>query len=235
MKKIYLFLFLANSLTSIAIYAQGSVEVFAKDCRDPYNEINLPYLKVFKNDRFIRSVVIDWDAEAWDRLTIKNLEEGEYRIDYTSIFGKIISKNIYASDDIINNVSICMDYIDYNNIEQSLFIDRLANNEKYNLRYILVSCSHNLDKYLSVKRMAGSYYATYDENEKKLSKEEVDILRRFEIELYHIETLGNEYFSSRQEDYLITYNGSEIKIRDGHNVWNGFAHLLYKLGFRLQS
>ena len=221
------------TFNTIAVSAQSSVEVIAKDCRYPSSvdvPVYLPLLTLYKDGVFFEKVTLSEDAEDEDRVTIDNLITGKYRIDYWSMYGQTLSTEIDVLENSDQQVTLCLDLLDYNDELYNPFIDQLGDSDSYTIKYVTKGCFHHNEYSMTVERKDHDYYVTYKAEKKRLSGKQVDMLRHFEAELYHIEHYDKGIRSTLSENYSILYKDKELNITDHNNEWYGFGFLLRHLG-----
>ena len=203
--------------------------VIKKEYCDIENEgvIFLPEFELRKNDSLIRTHTMEIMNNYYN---IDSLKSGNYNIVYTSMFKKTESLSINLYDKIIDTLIICLDKIDYGSTEHISFVDKLKDNENYKIKVYNQGCVSLGSGTLKISKKQNKIIAETNDKKKELTTEEIEYLRRFEIELINMNYGG----CSSTDFYTLEYNDEVLEIRDGSCNWYGYGRL-YNLIFDIES
>jgi len=205
-------------------YAQSTLQINIKDCRDEYDYGYLSEFKVYRNDILIKTI----EPKHENYQTLKELEYGDYRIEYKTMFQKTENVKIKLTEKKKYNVALCLNFINYQLESYKSFIDQLENGEKYSIEVSSQGCFHSSDEIIIIKRKEDKYYAFFKKTKKLLKKEDIETIRSFEIELNYMESFG----CTSTDSYTLKYKGEMIEISDGSCSWSGYYYLKKKLNIK---
>jgi hypothetical protein len=203
----------------------GKLSVRGQYCKYPNNNFLVLPVKLFKNDTFVKSDTIKFSREA----KFENLPYGKYTVKFKTIYNRkdsiefeIESKN--------QEITLCIDTIDYRLTKSDLLIDKLKPNESLKIDFETFGCFHFEKSRLEITRKDDQYLAKLDKNESVLSNAQLELIREFEIELQEIQT----GWCTTSDTYNLTIKGysESMKLIDKSCSWRGFNNLLEKLGFK---
>ena len=189
--------------------------------------IFLPEFELRQND----SLISTHKTEILDNYyEIDSLKSGKYNILYTSMFKKTESLNIHLNDKKNDTLIICLDKINYSTIEHIPFIDKLKENEKYLINVYNQGCVSLGSATMEIRKTQNKVFAKINDKKKELNPEEIQYLRKFELELIHMESSG----CTSTDYYTLEYNDEIVEIKDGSCNWYGYGRL-YNLLFNEES
>jgi len=198
-------------------FSQSILQVNIKDCREENGYKYLNEFNVFRNDSLIATCRSPHESKQ----KLKKLEFGSYRIEYFSIFHTKESISFELTEMKEYSIDLCVNHMTYDPYFAKPIIDKLKSQESYSIDITSLGCFHSAKDRIIIKRIKDEYRLTLGEKEKLLGDEEIEIIRRFEEELYHMESFG----CTTVDTYVLKFNGSEIKISDGSCDWNGAFYL----------
>lgn len=226
MKKL-IALIILSSLTLTFCNAQSSLQVNIKDCRRDGSFEYLEEFKLYKNDILIRTVEPKHERKQY----LKDLSFGNYRIEYKSMFEKIESVEIELNEKKKYVIDICLNFINYELETYKPFIDQLKNGDSYSILVSSQGCFHNSKEEYIIKRKNEDYYLTFGGTKKILSKNDIQLIRHFEIELNYMESDG----CTTTDRYSVKFKNNEVVILDGSCSWNGDYHLKKELNLVVEK
>ena len=195
-----------------------TLEVNIRDCRvknDRYVYLN--EFKLYKDDVLIRTVSPDYKSKQIIQLKVL----GKYRIEYKTIFDRTESIFIDITTDKKHTVELCLDYFNYKSDPYVPIISRLQNGENYTIEIESRGCFHYSKDTIVVLNKTGEFYVVYGGNEKKLSESGIKAIKRFEIELNHMQSEG----CTTVDTYILTYKNESMVLFDGGCKWHGGGYL----------
>jgi hypothetical protein len=208
-------------LTFGIVNAQSTLNLYFKDCRQDKVTDFITKFNLFKNDSLIKTFI----PKDGSQQIIEGLQYGSYKIEYESVFRKTESINIELKENRKYYVDLCYDYINYDLETYIPFIDQLKDKESYSIQISSQGCFNFSNDLLIIKRTTNNYFISYEGGERLLSKEDIDIIRHFEIELNYMSLSG----CTTVDDYILVYNNKEVKISDGSCRWFGGGNLKLNL------
>jgi hypothetical protein len=216
-------------INSGVVWAKGSIEVVAKDCRSN-EERPLFEIELFHNNYSLGIWHPDFN-QLWDGFTInRSFSQGVYYIEYKSIFGKIERKKTNILNGFKQKVYLCVDKINHKNAKYNSIIDKLENGDKYVIQNSYRGSFDYGTELITIEKNSGLYYAEFKKKRKMLSKKEIELFINFEIELNIIR--NRRRFCSWSNTFLLSYKQGEIEIIDSNCDWNGWTYLLKQLGWK---
>ena len=118
-------------------------------------------------------------------------------------------------------VDICIDFIDYKTNKYTPIIERLKDGESYSIHVMSSGCFHYTEADLIISRKNNEYYLKYKGVKQMLSLKEIEIIKKFEMELVHV----YDYGCTSVDYYSVSYLEEEFSVIDGGCSWGGFYHL----------
>ena len=186
--------------------------------------MSLP-LQLYQNDVRIKNDTIDFiSGEA----KFEDLPFGKYSFRFKSIYD-IEETFEFEIKNKTQEITLCIDNIDYELVTNSLLIDQLKPYEKLKIDFQSHGCFHSENTRLEIIRTDERYLAKIEETEIVLSNTQFELVREFEIELREL-TSGGYCTTFDTYNLTISKNSENIKLIDGWCIWNGFINLLEKLG-----
>lgn len=202
-------------------HAQATLEITIKDCREKNSWPYLSELKLYKNDTLYQSL----EPKHENKMIIRNLTNGLYRIDYPSIFKKTESKVVDITNNNVYSTELCTDYINYELETYIPFIDRLHEGESYSIEAESMGCFHHISQSMSIENKSGNFYVRDGKKKKQLDSADIEAVRHFEWELNYMQ----RSLCTTTDTYTLTYKKEKLEIIDGSCNWNGYDRLLEKL------
>lgn len=196
---------------------QSTLQVHIQNCKNQLRWARLSEFKVFRNGVLAKTV----EPENLKSTMLTNLEYGEYRIEYKTLFEKNESVFIELSEKKKYSIVLCLDYMDHDSEPYKPFIDQLKNGEEYTIQIVSQGCFHSSDELITVKRTSNKYYVTFNGAEQPLSTDQIWAIRHFEIELNYMESSG----CTTTATYLVKFKDQEVHISDGSCSWFGASFL----------
>ncbi|MFH2141023.1 MAG: hypothetical protein ABIJ97_01275 [Bacteroidota bacterium] len=229
----FIFLFFVFIICASTYAQKATLDIRFFDSRDSTDFITMTGIVVFKNGKCF----IEFDHNK--KLT--ELDTGLYTINYKTIFNITRSVNIRIVDFKDYSLNLEANFFDYNKEHFKPIIDRLKNNESYEIEIQHQGCAPNrgynhLIKIWKVnEKVFGNLfmYGTYsldsihykDTITKELNTSDINAIRCFEMELNHM-TSGSCTLTT---DYIISYKNKKKEIADGNCMWNGILYLSDKI------
>lgn len=204
-------------------FSQFVIEVEIKDCRSDNYLQQLSTFKLYKDDDLIG----EFDITYLNTKSVEVTKKGNYKIEYTTYFGKAENVYLTISKRKTYKVVLCLAYIDYDSTGYIPFVNQLKNEEEYTIKCVFRNNFLESEKTLVVRKREDKYFVSLGEREIELSPEQVESLRHFEIELNYISVPDK----TNIDTYILSYNNRLLKIDDGTWWWNGGLCLLKNLGW----
>ncbi|MGR7812083.1 hypothetical protein [Lacinutrix undariae] len=203
--------------------------VIKKDYCDIEHEgmIFLPEFELRKNDLLLSSHKTEMLN---DYYTIDSLKSGDYNIVYTSMFKRVESLNIVLNNKDIDTLIVCLDKINYSSIDYIPFVDKLRDNENFEINVFNQGCVSLGSGTIKINKTQDKIIAETNNKKKELTSEEIEYLRHFEIELINM----NSCCCTSTDFYTLKYNDEVLEIKDGSCNWYGYGRL-YNLIFDVES
>ena len=225
MKPRLLFLFLLICLFIIpAFRAQGKaeLEIHIRDSRPQGNSDYLVELTVLKNGEFFKLLEPGFETDQ----QLNQLEKGTYTFQYTSIFGLKEEQKLEITENKKYELTLYPDYLDHAKQGHKAFIDQLEEIDTYDLVFASRGCFHNTMDTISFSRRGNEYEAFWDGKSKALNAEELDYIRKFEIEFLAFAARGG---CTTSDTYIFLFKGQVIGKFDDTCDWHGAYYLKKKL------
>lgn len=201
----------------------SGIEIKIFDCRDTTTAY-LGEVQILKNSKKFKTVSPEWDG----MIKLNAVPPDIYEFRYTTIFGTEAGVMQDARKAGNYTDTICTNSLDYNKETYRPVIDHLQPEEEYVICYKSQGCFHYVIDSLFIKRNDNNYSASHGGVSKTLNSSQVELLRRFELELNHMK--GGD--CTTIDKYQITYDGHIVNhTTDGSCDWHGFRYLLKNLGF----
>ncbi|MCU0438868.1 MAG: hypothetical protein MUC49_13290 [Raineya sp.] len=201
--------------------AQNKAEltIVIQECHRDSALTYLSELKILKNNTYYTTLTSE--LRGIDMEFLKDLEFGTYTFVYKTFIGKenTITLNITKAEMYI--LTICADFIDYSKEKYKPIIDQLGENDSYSIIFSSNGCYHSFTTSIIIKRENNRYLIVWGDKSKELSKQDIENIRRFEIELNYV----RECCSTTNDMYVIKYKEVEKTIRDGGGGWYGGHYL----------
>ncbi len=207
------------------VAAKGSnkavLEIRIRDCR--FQEFAyLEKIILFKDGVIIKELF----PEHHHIQIINDIELGTYSLEYKSIFNKTEKVKVTISEYKKYNIDLCVEQIDYSTAKYKPILDRLKNNERYQILMYSHGCFHHNKDTLTVSRKGNTYIAKLGLESKILEKSDIDAIRHFEIEFNCIKS---EEGCTTVDEYKIVYRLKRKKLKDGSCSWCGYYFLKNQL------
>lgn len=200
-------------------FSQSTLAVYIMDCRSDTRFVYLEKFKLFRNDSLLQ--IVETRPQRDNRHLIEDLPNGQYRIDYTTMFGKIENAVVDITESGYYRTTLCINSIDYSKESYLPFIDRLQNGETYTVRISSWGCHIDKKDTITITKECDKYFARYGDTTKELNDGEVKIIRQFEIGLQYMEEGGCTHIDT----YVLMYGDKKIEIVDGNCDWRGKYYL----------
>lgn len=201
------------------IVKRTNLEIIFNYC-DDYQELyfnKIPY-KIFKEDSLITSFKdIYFEANYFP-----NLEKGNYKIEFVSIFNRVESVDFKLNGKKNDTLTLCVDNFDENKETHIPFIDRLKNDESYNLEITEAGCFHHFESDMIISKNNDTYAMTFGKVSRKLTEEEIGMIRSFEIRLMAIKDSGG---CTSYEIFKFRFKGKLQEVIHNRCDWAGFQVL----------
>ncbi len=207
--------------TIVDAKVKASLSIRIVDCRDSSRYTYLNELTLLKKGKVIKKIIPkDQSTE-----NLLNLDTGTYTLKYQTIFMRTEYQTVVISVYKNYSTNICLNFLDYSKESYKPIIDRLKDNESYEVLMSSEGCFGGSNETWIIKRVQNVFIISWGLNKKTLSEPEIDVIRKFEFEL----NCKHNYACTTADNYRITYN-SEIKtIVDGSCHWIGYYYLKNKL------
>lgn len=211
------FLFLENAHT------QATLDIFIDNCQAEGGLSYLQELNIYKDQELVHTLKPGFDYVQ----TLSSLPYGNYIVEYQSVFEKTEQASIQLSEKKQYELTICKDYLDYAASTYQPIIDQLQEGEQYSIAFASQGCFHFRERNLVIYRKQHQYYLHYKKEKRALNKEEIEALRKFEIELHYIQaTTGG---CTTTDSYTLTYKDTTSTAKDRGCAWGGFYKLQKQL------
>jgi hypothetical protein len=229
-KKIQFFAFFF--LSSIVVFSQATLQVKVRDCRQTSSLLNIDEFKLYRSDSLLMTV-----RPIGQPKPILNLERGQYTLVYTGWFGKEVSTSVEIKKKKLYTVDLCLFTLDYEKEAYTPFIDSLRRREWYAILLYHHDSIFNFpkdtfpasDQFMLIARtLDDSYYARYKGIAKLLNKREIEMIRRFEMDLNYV----NAKVCDVKDYYIINYRNTILRVTDESCAWRGFEYLKRGLKFK---
>ncbi len=199
----------------------SSIQVNIKDSRSERSSASVRELKLYRNDSLIRII----NPVQRNRHVIDSLRSGNYRIEYTSIFNKTEGVHVKIKKGKKYYVDLFVDYINHELETYNPIINRLQDGESFSIDFSSRGCFHYSTEEMKIRRESDKYFVEYKDKEKILSKDDVEAIRHFEIELNYMNSSG----CTTTDTYTIFHRAGLVMIFDGSCRWRGLYYLKKKL------
>lgn len=216
-----LFLILCVICLPFICPAQSTLKVHIVNSKDKDSMFLLRQYELFERNNLIATVKPEHGST-----TSHNLSYGNYRLEYTSIFGKKESINIQLTEEKLYKVKLDVAHIDYSLESYVPIIDRLQIGESYSIEINSLGCFHHSREKLLIKRTSKQYILKYKGKKRVLNENKLQAIRNFEFELNYMDTKG----CTTEDTYHLKYKDHELNITDGSCSWNGDIYLKKGLG-----
>lgn len=179
-------------------WSQTDLIILTNNCYNFENELVLEELKVFKGDTLIKEFDLDKKRPFY---TVKNLASGFYSVQTRKLEGVTQTVNFVLDSTKQRYVNIC---IDSTNSENIPIIDQLENGNEYFIQKIVKGYSVSRST-IYIKKMDDKYYARLDGGrDKKLTRNDIKLIRSFENKFYSIKNLTNP-LTTTTVSYIIKF------------------------------
>ena len=220
MKKVLLFLFIGFLFNCVNKSEKHKLVVHIKYCKIEHKEVFfIPELELYQNENLINK----YKPEILnDYFTIDSLNSRNYTIKYPTMYKMTESINFSLNKKKNDTIVVCLDKINYDSVNHLPFIEKIKRNEEFSINVTTIGCVSFGGTEMKIKKLNDGIYATRYDKEKKLSQNEIELIRRFELELVNMDNGGCSY----TDIYTLKYNENELIINDGSCNWYGFSRLL---------
>ena len=202
----------------------GQIEIVVNDCRENGRPNFWCDIKLKSDDGKLIERTISQDDN-----TIKKLDPGNYELEFQSILGRTEVEKIKVKKGKKTEVEICLDKFtaDIERIKQFTIIDSISIGEQYTLTYETQGCFHFEQDSLTIERTNSGFFIGHSDHCKKLTHEQVDFIRDFEIKLFNARILPD---CTTTDVYGLKYKGEHgLIMSDGGCEWKGFRYLKREL------
>ena len=156
------------------------------------------------------------------KFVIKNLSKGNYKIEFTNIYGQIIQKDISVNK-LKSKIKICIE--EFNDTGEETFFQKLTTKNILELKFNSWGCSHWEKGKINFFQNDNDLFGELIENgnpsiRKKLSSNDLQYLIIFERKLRQIK--NNEWGCTTEDSYHLTMGKEHLKIIDETCDWNGY-------------
>ena len=141
------------------------------------------------------------------------------------MFGKQEKLNVSVSESKKYSIDLCLDFIDHSKDNYIPVIDRLQENESFEIKMDSHGCFHHSQEKITIRRLQNEFSITWGEETKTLTQSDIEAVRKFEIELNYMKDAG----CTTADTYVVTYNKESKKITDGSCSWKGYQYLRKQL------
>lgn len=203
----------------------GRLSVTGQYCKYPDNDFLVLPIQLYKTETFVKGDTIEFSRGA----KFENLAYGKYTVKFKSIYDRQ-EKVEFEIESENQEITLCIDKIDYEITESNLLIDQLKPNETLKIDFKTFGCFHFEESGLEIIRKDKEYLAILDKTEIVLSTAQLELVREFEIELREIQT--GWCTTSDTYNLTITGNSEGTELVDESCSWRGFNNLLEKLGLK---
>ncbi len=218
MKTTILTIVIISSLI-LSIKPQFKIEGILKDCSKNENDSRERFIILKQNDSIIRKDIKTRLGE----FSIKNLDAGNYVIEYENIFGQTSSKEIKLKTKRITNIELCTNqFIDTN---KKTYFDQIEN-DTLHLEYGSSGCFHSIKKIVIFYRDNENIIAEIKDETGKIKKTIFSDDKKHLVSLFFrkmIEIKNGMQGCTTGESYILRLKGKkDIIFKDGTCDWNGF-------------
>lgn len=162
------------------------------------------------------------------RLKFDSLPDGEYEIKFLDILNKRKVRKFSLKDDESKIVEIAYDSIDIHEFIDKAPISNLKDGESYRVETKGGCVATMYGYYIVTKKNDSTYFEAPYRKLKKLTKDQIKAIRKFEAELLAINGV-DVCMSTGRMHYKIIVNGKVIEITDNTCNWSGWNTMMYKI------
>ena len=146
-----------------------------------YDSPFLPFdsVTIFRND----SLLTTWlpQNNQHDTLLVYS-KAAQYNFRYKNVLGNVIEKSVSVGDSQRKNTTLSLDSTDYLKHLDKSWIAKLKDSETIKLIFNLQGCFNSGKDSVLLRRNEAVYFLQYGNEERKLNKEDIDYLTKFECE-----------------------------------------------------
>lgn len=216
--RLFLFFLMSVSCFPASAAEKAELTIYISDSRGNQPFVYLSEINVLKDGAEFKLLKPGYS----NKQVLPDLDPGTYAVVYNSIFGKEVRSEVVITRPGKYTVSAYVNYMDYTKeINQSL-LDRLKENDSFSIIIFSHGCFHYDRDTIVVMRNQSDYTIHWGKDRKVLTKQDLETIRHFEMELQCISGWG----CTSKDDYTLQYNGiTELNVFDGTCRWNGNDYL----------
>lgn len=191
----------------------ATIKITYKYCNRPnHYSAYTDEIHIFNHDKEIPTIVSSFH----ENQIISVIDTGNYTIFYKTIYNQTVSQKIKIDSYKQYEISLCIDYLDYTKDTVRTIIEQLQPGENYKINIVTTGLTTNEDS-VSIDRINAAYFIHWQNQSKTLSKNDLDAIKKFEIELRHLEGKG----CTSVTNYRIAYKNKITSFYDGQCRWHG--------------
>ena len=199
--------------------AQFRIDGILKDCSKNENDSRERYIILKQNNSIIRKEVKTRLGE----FSIKNLDPGNYVLEYINIFGQTCSNEITLKDKRVTTIELCTNqFID---TKKKTYFDLIQNDTLY-LEYRSSGCFHSIQKTVIFYRDNENITAEIKDETGKKKKTIFTDDKKYSVSLFFrkmVEIKNGMQGCTTGESYILRMKDKkDIIFIDGTCDWNGF-------------
>lgn len=193
-----------------------------------------PYLSfdsvtIFRND----SLLTVWLPQNNQRDTLLVYPNAaQYNFKFKNALGSVVEKSVSVGSSQRKNTTLFLDSTDYLKHLDESWIAKLKDTETIKFVFNLQGCFNAGKDSVLLSRNEGAYFLQYGKEERKLNKEDIEYLTKFECEL---PLLPDQGFCTSTETYTLTYGSLKKEYVDSDCCWNGTQRFFAHFGFKQQN
>ncbi len=177
----------------------------------------LKHFKVIKDNKIFFELNDNFATKRVQK--INKIDTGTYTFTYSTYFKNDVSIKVHLNE-------FRKYYIDTIQKDFQPIIDKLKDNESYQIIIRHDDCVAAMIDTLKIEKENGNYTAAFRLVKKKLGLKEIKIIQQFELELNHMPN-GGAWTTT--DTYYISYKDTLEEVFDGKNKWHGYGHLKKQL------
>ena len=213
---IYLLVFQTNN--NLYASKQVSLWIHLKSCIDNKDRAYYDTITIYKNGLIFKKI----PPTAATSLLLKQLDLGEYKLQYNSLFENNIIEKIIIDSQKEYSVTLCYDYLNPKNGNTIELLDFIQDGEKLSISIERRGCFTSKDDSFVILKNNDVYSITWRNYTKILNDSELDLFKCFEVELQKI--INRD--CTTVDTYIIKFGDYGIGFIDGSCKWYGYNKLL---------
>jgi len=217
--KITILLITIISLFQTRSESQFKIEGILKDCSKNVNDSRERNIILKQSNSIIRNDI----KTRFGEFSIKNLDAGNYTLEYKNIFGQICSKEITLKSESLKSIELCTNqFIDTN---KKTYFDQIQN-DTLHLEYSSSGCFHSIEKTVIFYRDNENIVAEIKDETGKKNKTIFTDEKKLLVSLFFrkmMEIKNGMQGCTTGESYFLRLKGKkDLIFSDGTCDWNGF-------------